>query len=140
MKTAPCSYPRGILRTGWWCAAFAAALRATTAGAGVDVIATPGRNLYRIATAELDGRSTAREIVGATYAGRVGAFLADGQPLWDSPAASFVFDLAAGDLLVLLVAERPIAMLRLFETRLSPTVGFSLREHRALSPMFPTTP
>jgi hypothetical protein len=49
-------------------------------------------------------------------------------------------DLAAGDLLVLLVAERPIAMLRLFDASLSPTVGFSLREHRALSPMSPTTP
>ena len=59
---------------------------------------TGGRNIYRLTSAELDGRPDSREIVGSTYDGRVCAFDAGGEHLWDVPVGGFVFDLAAGDL------------------------------------------
>jgi|CXWL01.1.fsa_nt_gi hypothetical protein len=71
---------------------------AITARAGVEIFPTHGRNLYRLAVAELDGQATAKEIAGSTYDNRVCAFTADGAHLWDAPVGGFVFDLAAGDL------------------------------------------
>ncbi len=74
------------------------ALVAGSARAGVEVISTQSRNLYRLALAEFDGRAAAKEIVGSTYDHRVCAFALDGRHLWDAPAGAFVFDLATGDL------------------------------------------
>ena len=71
---------------------------ATGVRAGVEIIPTHGRNLYRLAVAELDGSSAAKEIAGSTYDNRVCAFTLDGRHLWDTPVGGFVFDLAAGDL------------------------------------------
>ncbi len=73
-------------------------LAAFSAQAGVVVIPTYGRNIYRLAVAELDSLAGAKEIVGSTYDNRVCAFTVDGQHLWDAPTGGFVFDLAAGDL------------------------------------------
>ncbi len=98
MSTSPSVRVRAGIRAARRSAFFAGALLANLAWAGVDVIATPGRNLYRLAVGELDGRADAKEIVGATYDGRVCAFLAGGKPLWDAPTGGFIFDLAAGDL------------------------------------------
>jgi hypothetical protein len=44
----------------------------------IESLPTGGRNVYRLASAELDGRSDAREIVGSTYDDRVCAFDAGG--------------------------------------------------------------
>ncbi len=66
--------------------------------AGVEIIPTHGRNIYRLTSAELDGRPAAKEIVGSTYDNRVCAFALDGKHLWDVATGGFVFDLAAGDL------------------------------------------
>jgi len=65
---------------------------------GVETVPTQGRNIYRLAVAELGGRPVAREIVGSTYDNRVCAFGPDGAHLWDAPVGGFVFDLATGDL------------------------------------------
>ncbi|MEN9402792.1 MAG: hypothetical protein RL091_1495 [Verrucomicrobiota bacterium] len=73
-------------------------LSAVPVRAGVEIIPTPGRNIYRLAIAELDGQAAAKEIVGSTYDNRVCAFSADGTHRWDAPVDGFVFDLAAGDL------------------------------------------
>ena len=40
----------------------------------VEPLPTNGRNIYRLASAELNGRPAAREIVGSTYDDRVCAF------------------------------------------------------------------
>ncbi|MBK8092630.1 MAG: hypothetical protein IPK32_11785 [Verrucomicrobiaceae bacterium] len=66
--------------------------------ANVETIPTHGRNIYRLAVAELDGNPAAKEIVGSTYDNRVCAFAADGMHRWDAAVGGFVFDLAAGDL------------------------------------------
>lgn len=66
--------------------------------ANVETIPTHGRNIYRLAVAELDGNPAAKEIVGSTYDNRVCAFAAAGAHLWDALVGGFVFDLAAGDL------------------------------------------
>ncbi|MEW6354809.1 MAG: hypothetical protein AB1696_00670 [Planctomycetota bacterium] len=66
--------------------------------ADVEIIPTGGRNIYRLAVAELDGNPTAGDIVGATYDNRLCAFDANGKHRWDAAAGGFVFDLAAGDL------------------------------------------
>lgn len=71
---------------------------AVCASAAIEVLPTGGRNVYRLATAELDGRADAREIIGSTYDNRVCAFDARGKHLWDAPLGGFVFDVAAGDL------------------------------------------
>ncbi len=73
-------------------------LAVTPAQAGVEIIPTHGRNLYRLAVAELDGQPAAKEIAGSTFDNRVCAFARDGRHLWDAPVGGFVFDLAAGDL------------------------------------------
>lgn len=74
------------------------ALVPVSARAAVEVISTHGRNLYRLALAELDGRAAAKEVVGSTQDNRVCAFTLDGEHLWDAPAGAFVFDVATGDL------------------------------------------
>ncbi len=74
------------------------ACSAVAAEQPVSSFSTGGRNVYRLATAELDRRSDARAIVGSTYAGRVCAFDAGGKHLWDASVGGFVFDLACGDL------------------------------------------
>jgi hypothetical protein len=66
--------------------------------AGIEIIPTHGRNIYRVEVAELDGKSAMKEIVGSTYDNRVCAFAVDGTHLWDAPTGGFVFDLATGDL------------------------------------------
>lgn len=66
--------------------------------AGVEIVPTYGRNIYRLAVAELDGQPDAKEIVGSTYDNRICTFTMDGQHRWDAPTDGFVFDLAAGDL------------------------------------------
>ncbi len=70
----------------------------SVAQAGVEIIPTQGRNIYRLAVAELDGQPATKEIVGSTHDNRVCAFTADGRHLWDAPVGGFVFDLATGDL------------------------------------------
>ncbi len=64
----------------------------------VEPLPTNGRNIYRLASAELNGQTDAREIVGSTYDDRVCAFDSGGTHLWDATVGGFVFDLAAGDL------------------------------------------
>jgi hypothetical protein len=86
--------PRGA----WGLLAAVLAVPAGGAWAGVEVLPTQGRNVYRLAVAELDGKAGAREIVGSTYDDRVCAFRSDGSLLWEQKAGGFVFDLAAGDL------------------------------------------
>ena len=71
---------------------------ALPAGSPVSQFSTNGRNIYRLASAELDRSAAAREIVGSTYDGRVCAFDSGGRHLWDAETGGFVFDLAAGDL------------------------------------------
>jgi|CXWL01.1.fsa_nt_gi hypothetical protein len=73
-------------------------LAAAPAQAGVEIIPSRGRNIYRLAVAELDGQAATKEIVGSTYDNRVCAFAVDGRHLWDASVGGFVFDLAAGDL------------------------------------------
>jgi hypothetical protein len=73
-------------------------LAAIPAQAGVEIIPTQGRNLYRLAVAKLDGAGVAKEIIGSTYDNRVCAFALDGRHLWDAPVGGFVFDLVTGDL------------------------------------------
>ena len=92
----PRSYPRtgAVIRWGIACLALAS----VSVRSAVEIIPTAGRNIYRLAVAELDGRSAAKEMLGATYDERVCAFAADGRHLWDAPVGAFVFDLAAGDL------------------------------------------
>lgn len=65
---------------------------------GVEIIPTSGRNIYRLALAELDGQSAVKEIVGSTYDNRVCALTLEGKHLWDVSIGGFVFDLAVGDL------------------------------------------
>lgn len=81
-----------------FCGLVAYGLMAASTWAGVEIIPTHGRNLYRLAVAELDGNPAAREIVGSTYDNRVCAFADDGTQRWDAAIGGFVFDLAAGDL------------------------------------------
>ncbi len=64
----------------------------------VSQFSTGDHNIYRLASAELDGRPDAREVVGSTYDDRVCVFDADGEHLWDVSVGGFVFDLTAGDL------------------------------------------
>lgn len=64
----------------------------------VEILPTGGRNIYRLAPAELDGSAAAREFLGSTYDNRVCAFDAQGKHLWDAGVGGFVFDVAAGDL------------------------------------------
>jgi hypothetical protein len=64
----------------------------------VSHFSTGGRNIYRLASAELDGTSDAREILGSTYDDKVCAFGARGEHFWDVVVGGFVFDLVAGDL------------------------------------------
>lgn len=85
---------RSLILCGIACHSFATIF----ALAGVEIIPTHGRNIYRLAIAELDGQPDAKEIVGSTYDNRVCAFAIDGKHLWDAPTGGFVFDLAAGDL------------------------------------------
>jgi len=59
--------------------------------AGVEIIPTGGRNIYRLAVAQ-------GMIVGSTYDDRVCAFTVAGKHLWDAATGGFVFDLAVGDL------------------------------------------
>ncbi|MBL9189936.1 MAG: hypothetical protein JNK23_20820 [Opitutaceae bacterium] len=66
--------------------------------AGVEITPTHGRNLYRLAVAELDGHPAAKEIIGSTYDNRVCAFADNGAHRWDAAIGGFVFDLAVGDL------------------------------------------
>jgi hypothetical protein len=66
--------------------------------AGVEIIPTTGRNIHRLAVAELDGNRAAKEIVGSTYDDYVCALAIDGKHLWDAPTGGFAFDLAIGDL------------------------------------------
>ena len=54
----------------------------------VTQFSTDGRNIYRLASAELDGASDAREVVGSTYDGRICAFNARGKHLWDVSTAA----------------------------------------------------
>ena len=63
--------------------------------AGVEILPTNGRNVYRLAVGRLGGE---HQIIGSTYDNRVCAFDANGKPQWDAPVGGFVFDLAAGDL------------------------------------------
>ncbi|MCU0876138.1 MAG: PQQ-binding-like beta-propeller repeat protein [Pirellulaceae bacterium] len=85
-----------MLLLGVWGGPFACT--AVAAEQPVSSFSTDGRNVYRLATAELDRRSDARETVGSTYDGRVCAFDAGGKHLWDASVGGFVFDLASGDL------------------------------------------
>lgn len=66
---------------------FCILISACTAFAGVEIIPTGGRNIYRLTTAP-------GLIVGSTYDNRVCAFTAAGKHLWDAPTGGFVFDLA----------------------------------------------
>ncbi len=75
-----------------------ASLQAMPPSASVEILSTDGRNIYRLASAELNGRDDTREIVGSTYDNRVCAFATDGRHLWDVAVGGFVFDLAASDL------------------------------------------
>lgn len=75
-----------------------AAVAAVAATPPVSSFSTNGRNIYRLASAEVDRSSHAREIIGSTYDDRVCAFDAEGKHLWDVSVGGFVFDLAAGDL------------------------------------------
>ncbi len=77
---------------------FFLAATSAMAVANVETISTHGRNVYRLAVAELDGQGDRKEIVGSTYDNRVCAFAADGSHRWDAPVGGFVFDLATGDL------------------------------------------
>ena len=74
------------------------AMTLVAAAQPISSFSTSGRNIYRLATAELDNRQDTREIVGSTYDGRVCAFDNTGRHLWDVPVGGFVFDLASGDL------------------------------------------
>lgn len=75
-----------------WIALAALGAAAPTHGlAGVQVISTAGRNIYRLVSAP-------GLLAGATYDDRVCAFSADGKPVWEAVAGGFVFDLAGGDL------------------------------------------
>jgi len=67
-------------------------------GAPIEILTTGGRNIYRLAVAELNARSAGAEIVGSAYDDRVCAFDAGGKHLWDAPTGGFIFDIAAGDL------------------------------------------
>lgn len=64
---------------------------ASAALAGVEVIPTGGRNIYRLAAAS-------GWIAVSTYDHRVCAFTVAGKHLWDAATGGFVFDLAARDL------------------------------------------
>lgn len=59
--------------------------------AGVQVMPTGGRNIYRLVTAP-------GWLAGATYDNRVCSFSAEAKLNWEAAAGGFVFDLAAGDL------------------------------------------
>lgn len=82
--------------------AIAAALPAAAAApglrAGVEILSTSGRNVYRLAIARTGGAPAEVLIVGSTYDNRVCAFTTEGKNRWDVPVGGFVFDLAAGDL------------------------------------------
>ena len=66
--------------------------------AGVEVIPTQGRNIYRLAAARM-GTAPADVLVdGSTYDNRVCAFTAAGAHQWDAELGAFAFDLATGDL------------------------------------------
>lgn len=64
----------------------------------IETLPTGGRNIYRLASAEMDGQPGSFEIVGSTYDNRISAFDAAGRHLWDAAVGSFVFDLSASDL------------------------------------------
>jgi hypothetical protein len=68
------------------------------AAATIETLPTDGRNIYRLASAELDGQAHTPEIVGSTYDNRISAFDAAGRHVWDAAVGGFVFDLTAGDL------------------------------------------
>ena len=95
------------------CAAMVAALWTSVAGAAVEILPTGGRNIYRLVSAELDGRSDAREIVGSTYDNRVCAFDARGIRLWDAPTGGFVADPRGPPRWPPIPSARPAAALRL---------------------------
>jgi len=73
-------------------------LCALVAHAGVEVIPTNGRNVYRLATVEFGGVGGGQAFVGSTYDNRVCAFSNKGNVLWEVTLDGFVFDLTAGDL------------------------------------------
>lgn len=68
------------------------------ARAGVEIISTAGRNIYRLAVARTGVGPAPVQIVGSTYDNRIAAFATDGTLRWEMTMAGFVFDLAAGDL------------------------------------------
>lgn len=64
----------------------------------VEIIPTPGRNSYRLATAQLDGPTAPLAYIASTYDQVLCAFTDQGQPRWHRPTAGFLFDLATGDI------------------------------------------
>lgn len=75
-----------------------AILVSATAKAGVEILPTHGRNVYRLAVAQERGEAADVLIVGSTYDNRVCVFAQDGTHRWDAAVGGFVFDLATGDL------------------------------------------
>lgn len=77
-------------------AAVAAFLLPAAARAGVEIIPTEGRNVYRVQVAHSTGG--AHLIVGATYDNRLCSWDECGAHRWDAALGGFGFDLACGDL------------------------------------------
>jgi lambda-carrageenase len=73
-------------------------LISTPLQAGVEVIPTFGRSVWRLATAELDGNPETTEFIGGCYDGRISAFQSNGAVLWDATTGGFVFCVASGDM------------------------------------------
>ncbi len=71
------------------------ALVALQAHAAVEVISTAGRNVYRLALAQVGAE---RLIVATTWDNRLCAFEVGGRHRWDAPLGGFAFDLCCADL------------------------------------------
>ena len=80
------------------CGIASLSLAVPAARAGVEIIPTHGRNVYRLAVAQGRGAPVDVLIIGSTYDNRVCAFAQDGTQRWDVAVGGFVFDLATGDL------------------------------------------
>jgi len=80
------------------CGIASVSLAVPAARAGVEIIPTHGRNVYRLAVAQERGAPGDVLMIGSTYDNRVCAFAQDGTQRWDVAMGGFVFDLATGDL------------------------------------------
>lgn len=70
----------------------------TATHAGVEIISTQGRNIYRLALARTGSSPKGALIIGSTFDNRICAFSLSGQYNWDANTGGFVYDLATGDL------------------------------------------